>query len=99
MSFTFTFSEAIWQHDGPSGWHFVTVPAPVVDEIRARTAGNGRPFGMVAVRATIGATTWSTTLFADTARDAYLLPVKAQVRRREDVGDGDVVEVTIASAA
>ena len=37
------------------------------------------------VRATLGGTSWQTKLFGDTKRDSYLLPLKADVRRRERV--------------
>jgi len=85
----------LWRHPGDAGWHFVTLPPDLADEIRARSAGSTRPFGSVPVRVTIGRTTWSTSLFADTKTDSYLLPVKAQVRRREGIGPGDAVLVSI----
>ncbi len=83
----------LWRHDGGAAWHFVTLPEDVADEIHARFAHGA--FGMVAVRATIGASSWTTKLFADTKRDSYLLPVKADIRRREGVGDGDKVTVRL----
>lgn len=83
----------LWRHDGGAAWHFVTLPEDVADEIHARFAHGA--FGMVAVRATIGASSWTTKLFADTKCDSYLLPVKADIRRREGVGDGDKVTVRL----
>lgn len=83
----------LWRHDGGAAWHFVTLPEDLADEIHARFAHGA--FGMVAVRATIGASSWTTKLFADTKRDSYLLPVKADIRRREGVGDGDEVTVRL----
>ena len=50
------------------------------------------------VNATIGATTWETSIFPDTKSGSYLLPVKAEVRRREGVEDGDAVTVTLELA-
>lgn len=82
----------------PAAWHFVTLPADVADEIHARAAGAHAPFGRLAVRATLGATTWETSIFRDTRRDSYVLPVKAAIRRRERVGDGDRVRVTLEVA-
>ena len=82
-------------HAGDAAWHFVTVPGDISDEIRARSAGQGRAFGTVPATVRVGNTTWSTSLFADTQRDAYLIPIKAQVRRREQLGDGDVARLTI----
>lgn len=86
----------VWVHAGDAPWHFVTLPHDVADEIRARAEGEHRPFGSVPVQATIGSTTWSTSLFADTKAASYLLPVKAEVRRRERIAAGDRVRVRVA---
>ena len=91
----FEFDAEVWLHQGDAAWHFVTVPADISDEIRARTSGDGRAFGTVPVTITVGETSWSTSLFADTQRDAYLIPIKAQVRRREQLADGDVAHCTV----
>lgn len=91
----FRFTAEVWLYPGEAGWHFATLPAELADEIRARFEGGHRAFGSLAVRATIGSTTWSTSLFRDTRRESYLLPVKAQVRRAEGIADGDVVDVAL----
>ena len=39
---------------------------------------------------------WETSLFHDKKRDAFLLPVKADVRRREKIGLGDTIEVSVS---
>lgn len=90
-----TFSATLWQHPGNGGWHFVTLPADLADETRARAGAMPRPFGSIGVRAAIGPTSWNTSLFADRARGSYLLPVKADVRRRAGVGAGDTIVVTL----
>lgn len=87
------FEAELWLHDGEGGWHFVTVPAEVSDDVAAQTAGARRGFGSVRVRATVGTTSWTTSLFPDTRRSAYLLPVKQPVRRAERLAAGDRVEV------
>lgn len=74
---------------GDAAWYFLTVDAELSDEIRGRTERVG--FGSVRVRATIGATTWSTSVFPDAASGCYVLPVKAAVRRAEGIDDGDIV--------
>ena len=61
--------------------------------MRARTGG--RPFGTVPVTATIGSVSWPTSLFADTKTSSYLLPLKADVRRRAGVAAGDRVTVAL----
>jgi Domain of unknown function (DUF1905) len=96
---TYTVNAEVWVHPGEAGWHFVTLPAEIADEIRARFAGAHRPFGSLAVRATLGGCSWTTSLFADTRSSSYLLPIKAATRRREDVHAGDTVTLTIGVGA
>jgi hypothetical protein len=86
----------VWLHPGAAGWHFVTLPLDVADEVRARSATSARPFGSVPAQITIGGTTWSTSLFPDTQRASYLVPVKAAVRRREGIAEGDTVTLAVA---
>lgn len=93
MGTMFTFTAECWRHEGEAAWHFVTLPPELADEIEARTAG--RPFGTVPVTATIGATSWETSLFADRKSASYLLPLKGEARRREGIGDGDRVTVAV----
>jgi hypothetical protein len=88
-------SGEVWRYPGKAGWHFVTLPAELADEIRARHGHGHRAFGSLRVRASIGASTWSTSLFTDTRSASYLLPIKAEVRRRERLEAGDVASVRL----
>ena len=91
----FDFEADLWLHEGDAAWHFVTVPAEVSDDIEAQTSGQRRGFGSVRVRATLGATRWTTSVFPDTKRGAYLLPVKRDVRTREGLSAGHRVRVVL----
>ncbi len=95
---TFSFSAELWMHDGPAAWFFVTVPGEISDVIDLLRPRTGPGFGSVRVHAQIGGTAWSTSVFPDTSRQAYVLPVKAAVRRSEAIDDGDVVAVTLTLA-
>jgi hypothetical protein len=92
----YTISAEVWLYPGDAPWHFVTLPPDVADEIKARTAGSRRGFGSVPVEAKLGAISWETSLFPDSKSASYLLPIKAQVRRRERVEAGDEVTITLA---
>ena len=70
------------------------MPVGVSDEVRAETDHVRRGFGSLRVRATVGTTTWDTSVFP-AASGSYLLPVKKQVRRQEGLEDGDVVDVRL----
>jgi hypothetical protein len=85
------FDAELWLHSGGS-WQFVTMPPDLTDDVKARV-GRGRGFGSVRVRATIGETTWTTSVFP--ATEGYVLPVKRPVRDREGIEIGDVVPVTL----
>jgi len=50
-------------------------------------------WGVIPVSATIGTTTWKTSLFPKDGD--YLVPVKDMVRRSEDVAVGDSVFITL----
>ena len=63
-------------HNGSGPWHFVTLPIDQADEIDELTMLTVRGFGSVRVVVTIGATTWSTSIFPDTKAGSYVLPIK-----------------------
>ena len=87
------FETELWLYEADAAWHFITVPADVSDEIEGQTRELRRGFGSVRVSVTVGETTWATSVFPDRKRGAYLLPVKAEVRRREGLSPGSVVHV------
>lgn len=91
----YQFESELWLHEGEAGWHFVTLPGPVGDDIEVRAAGRRRGFGSVRVRAATGATTWTTSVFPDARRKSFLLPVKKEVRAKEDLAAGDVVRIRL----
>jgi hypothetical protein len=90
-----TFDAELWLHDGEAPWCFVTLPAELSDDIADQTAGKAGGFGSVRVQVTVGGTTWATSLFPDTKRAAYVLPVKKDVRRREGLEVGDRLTVAL----
>ena len=95
MSARFSFRATIWRYPGKAGWCFVTLPGDVSAHVRTLSQGLRNPFGSLRIIAAIGATTWRTSVFADTKLDAFLLPVKAEVRRKEKIDPGDEVDVCV----
>jgi hypothetical protein len=93
----YEFTAELWLHAGEAAWHFISLPAEVSDDIRARTEG-ALAFGSAKVKVRIGGTTWSTSVFFDRKRDRFLLPVKAEVRRREGLEEGEETAVHLALA-
>lgn len=92
-----TFDAELWIWDArrADNWTFVSVPADVSEDIRELTAAPRRGFGAVRVRAVIGGSEWRTSIFPDTARSCYVMPVKAKVRKAEGLAEGATTTVTI----
>ena len=90
------FENELWLWPAEKGaWHFVTVPPEQSDAVRMFAPDTGRGFGSVRVRATIGGSTWTTSVFPSKAHGGYLLPVKKAVRARERLAAGDRAAVTL----
>jgi hypothetical protein len=86
------FRGVIWYWRGPSPYHYVTVPEPVCDGLR-EWAFISYGWGMIPVAATIGGTSWSTSLFPKDG--GYVLPVKDAVRVAEDLQVDDTPSVLL----
>ena len=99
MDGAWTFDAEVWRSEAQAAWHFVTVPDDVSDDIEAMAAGAARGFGSVRVEVRIGGTTWATSVFPDTTRRAYVLPLKKSVRVAEGLAEGDVATVELRLAA
>ena len=85
----------LWRWSGEGGsWHFLTVPEQLSAEIRAQSLLRRGGFGSVRVDASIGDVRWRTSVFPQKS-GGYILPVKAEVRRRADISDGDDVSLTL----
>jgi len=85
----------IWKGSDAAGrWFFITVPEEQSAEIKAHAFGTPRGFGSVKVEARIGDVVWRTSVFPLNS-GGYLLPVKAEVRRKADIGAGDEVTVEL----
>ena len=91
------FDAPLWRWEGNAGWHFISLPEEIADEIEDSPTQRGG-FGSVRVHVQVGVTTWSTSLFPDTKRGTYILPMKKQVRLKEQLEEGDVVRVHLTIA-
>jgi hypothetical protein len=84
----------LWDPWRADTWAFVRLPVSDSEEIRDLAGGVRRGFGSVRVRATIGASTWTTSIFPD-SQAGYVLPVKRPVRVAEALDVGDTATVTV----
>jgi Domain of unknown function (DUF1905) len=96
---SFKIKGTLWLYQGQGAWHFVTLPKTQSDDIRLFAFDKKSAWGSVRVNAKIGRTQWKTSLFPDTKAGAYLLPIKAEVRKKEKIGVGSAVSVVLTIGA
>lgn len=77
----------------------MSVPKKDAELIKERFEGLSRGWGSFPVTVTIGKTSWKTSIFPDKKSGTYLLPVKADVRKKEKIEDGDTVHLTLEVCA
>lgn len=94
---TYRTRSKLWRwKGGKASWYFLTLAVGLSDEIRAVDAGPRRAgFGALRVTATVGKTSWQTSLFPSARHHGYLLPVKASVRKAEGLVEGRAVRFQI----
>jgi hypothetical protein len=87
------FTGEIWFWKGPAPWYFITVPPEQSRELKEIVASVTYGWGMVPVVARIGDTEWYTALWPKD--DLYVLPIKASIRKAEEVTEGDTIRASL----
>jgi Domain of unknown function (DUF1905) len=96
MKKMYKMKEKIWLYPGETAnWHFVTLTKKIGQDIKATFGKSARGFGSIPVEVTIGTTVWKTSIFPDKYTGSYILPLKALVRKKEDLEAGEVVAFEI----
>lgn len=96
MKPTYTFTTEVWLYPGVGGWHFVSLPQNLSAEIKEFYKNFSHGWGSIKVEAEIGKTIWKTSMFPDKKRNTYLLPLKADIRRKEYIKSGQNINVGIS---
>ena len=91
------FEAELWNWDAHrvDAWTFVSLPTEASDQIRDLVDVPAPGFGSLPVQVTIGASTWTTSVFPGGADGRYVLPVKRSVRQAEQLDTGDTAKVTM----
>lgn len=91
----YEFSANLWKHDAPGGWHFVSLPLTLSKEIRVNLKWQEEGWGRMKAAARIGGTNWETAIWYDTKRNTYILPIKAEIRRKCNLKENQTVQITL----
>ncbi len=98
-----THTGKLWRWSGATGtgvWFFITIDGAAGEALSGtalmrRMERSARGFGSIRVEAVIGASRFSTSVFPQKG-EGWLLPIKASVRKAEELGEGDEVELGLA---
>jgi len=91
----YEFTAKCWQHAGPGSWHFVSLPNELAKEIRNVLKSEEEGWGRLTATAKIGDSEWKTALWFDTKVNTYLLPLKAEIRKKENLEIGKDIETIV----
>jgi hypothetical protein len=87
------FSGTIFHWRGPAPFFFISVPEEESREIKAVSNFVTYGWGVIPVEVQVGNTVWKTSLFPK--NDLYLVPIKASVRKAENLEEGDDVTLRL----
>ncbi len=91
----YEFTAEVWKYSGPNGWFFVSVENKISHEIRENLQWQEEGWGRLKATAKIGNSTWKTSIWFDTKKNTYFLPLKAEIRKKEKIEAGMNYFVTI----
>ncbi len=94
----YTFSAKVFHYSsttGMGGWHVVFMPKELASEIRENLKFMEEGWGRMKAVAKIGDTEWETAIWFDTKHETYLLPLKAEIRKKEKLEIDKELEVIV----
>lgn len=87
--------EKVWLYPGATPWHFVSIPKKESEAIKKKFGALKKGWGSLPVVVTLGKTKWATSIFPEKKTGEYLLPLKAEVRKKEGIMSGDSINFLI----
>ena len=89
------FRAKVWKYEGKAGWYFVTLPKQLSKKIRQAHGLSEEGWGRLKALAHIGKTNWKTAIWYDTKAKSYLLPLKSEVRKKEAIAVGSLLNIKL----
>lgn len=95
MLIRYRFKARVWRYPGKGGWYFVSLPPDMGREIREQFRKSEEGWGRLKAKAGIGKSEWVSAIWYDSKQQTYLLPLKASLRKQENLEEGTVCEVSL----
>jgi|SRR3989344_3100454 len=84
----------VWRWPGVGGWHFVYVDKELTERIKKEGKEYKYGSGFIGIRAKMGKSEWDTALFPHTKENTYLISIKAKIRNKEQIFEGDQISIS-----
>ena len=91
----YQFNTKIWRHHTPGGWYFVSIPMDISKEIRQNLQWQEEGWGRMKATARIGETRWESAIWFDTKKNCYILPIKAEIRKKTTLELNHNIEMSL----
>ncbi len=94
MAFKFKSKVVLWPGE-TANWHFAYLPIKLGKEVKEKYGKKQRGWSSLPVIVKLGKTSWKTSIFFDRRSNTYILPLKAEIRKKEFLHDGDIATFSI----
>jgi Domain of unknown function (DUF1905) len=95
MPYQENFQAQLFSQSTTGGWHFLALPLALSQEIRRVYKTDEEGWGRLKAKASLGQSTWDTAIWFDAKRQTYLLPIKADIRKKEKINIGNWASCTV----
>lgn len=92
---SYQFKAVLWKQISTGSWHFFSLPISISKEIRSNHKWQEKGWGRLKVEASIKNNSWKTSVWFDSKRNIYLLPVKWIIRNNENLKENDSAQIKI----
>ena len=89
------FDSQVWVWSGTQSWYFATLPKDLSADIKELSQGLTNGFGSLKVEAKIGDSVWRTSIFPDSKSGAFMLPLKAEIRKANQLVEGSPATIEL----
>ncbi len=93
--YEYNITSKVWIFPGVASWHFATIPSKESEEIKTTFSGLKRGWGSFRVKVILGSSSWETSIFPDKRAGVFALPLKKDVRKKENNTYGDTISFVL----
>lgn len=91
----YSFGGSLYRSSQQGGWYFVAMPQVLSKEIRKNLHWQEEGWGRMKAKAKILDLEWETAIWYDSKIKTYVLPLKAEIRKKANLEIGQKLDVVV----